>query len=54
MERGHWCFNHEKYMQREVLERTCKVKGHDIDYEDTYHPPSRVKCQQPLLMRIKL
>ena len=45
-ERGHWCFNHEKYMDHEVITRTCKIKGHDIDFEDQYKPPSRVKISQ--------
>ncbi len=42
MERGHWCFNHEKFMIHEVIDRTCKPKGHDIDFEDVYSPPNRV------------
>lgn len=42
-ERRHWCFNHDRLVDREVLERTCKVKGHDIDFEDQYIPPSRIK-----------
>jgi hypothetical protein len=43
---GHWCFNHEKFMVRELLERTCKPKGHDIDFEDLYTPPSRMKTPE--------
>lgn len=43
---SHWCFNHEKRMDAESIERTCKVKGHDIDYEDTYRPPTRVKITE--------
>lgn len=43
VERKHWCFSHEKLMDREVIERTCKKKGHDIDFEDEYTPPSRVR-----------
>lgn len=30
-------------MLDEVISRTCKVKGHDVDYEDSYKPPTRVK-----------
>ena len=30
-------------MDRESIERTCKAKNHDIDYEDQYKPPSRIK-----------
>jgi P4 family phage/plasmid primase-like protien len=40
---GHWCFNHEKFIDAEAIERTCKAKGHDVDYEDQYKPPTRVK-----------
>jgi P4 family phage/plasmid primase-like protien len=45
-ERKHWCFTHDKLVDREIIERTCKVKGHDIDYEDTYTPPSRVRVSK--------
>lgn len=33
-------------MDKESIERTCKAKGHDIDYEDSYKPPQRVKTVQ--------
>lgn len=46
VERRHWCFNHDRMVDREVLERTCKPKGHDVDYEDMYTPPSRVRKPQ--------
>ena len=40
---SHWCFNHEKRMDELSIERTCKPKKHDIDFEDQYKPPSRIK-----------
>lgn len=30
-------------MDAEVIDRTCKPKGHDIDFEDLYRPPARIK-----------
>lgn len=35
---GHWCFKHEKYMSDIEIERTCKPKGHDIDFENLFKP----------------
>ena len=43
---GHWCFNHEKFMDAQSIERTCTPKKHDIDLEDQYKPPSRIKTVQ--------
>lgn len=33
---SHWCFSHEKTMSEIEIERTCKPKGHDIDFEDIH------------------
>lgn len=33
---SHWCFNHEKLMSDVEIERTCKPKGHDVDFEDIH------------------
>lgn len=33
---SHWCFSHEKMMSDVDIERTCKPKNHDIDYEDLH------------------
>ena len=43
---GHWCFNHEKFMDAQAIERTCTPKKHDIDLEDQYKPPARIKTVQ--------
>lgn len=35
---SHWCFTCEKYPTKDDYESICKVKQHDIDYEDVYEP----------------
>lgn len=30
-------------MDKESIERTCKVKGHDVDFEDSYRPPQKIQ-----------
>ncbi len=40
-------------MIHEVIDRTCKPKGHDIDFEDVYSPPNRVTMPKKQIMRIK-
>lgn len=44
---SHWCFSHEKYMDAQSIERTCKPKGHDIDYEDIFKPIPKVMGRPP-------
>ena len=45
---GHWCFTHEKYMDDESIQRTCKPKNHDIDFENAYKPP-----REPIKLKSK-
>jgi P4 family phage/plasmid primase-like protien len=33
-------------MDAQSIERTCKPKGHDIDYEDLFSPPPRIRAVQ--------
>ena len=33
-------------MDSEAIARTCKPKNHDIDFEDSYKPPSRLKVKE--------
>jgi len=40
---SHWCFSHDKRMSAESIERTCKPKGHDIDFEDMQKGYERIK-----------
>ena len=40
---NHWCFSHEKVMSDELIQRTCKPKGHDIDFEDSFKPIERIR-----------
>lgn len=42
---SHWCFTHDKRMDSEQIERTCKPKGHDVDYEDLHKPVQRIRMK---------
>jgi len=43
---GHYCFTHEKYCDTETIDRVCKLKEHDIDFEDSYKPTVRTIQQK--------
>lgn len=40
---GHYCFSHKKWVDRGLIESVCTPKGHDLDYEDMFKPPSKTK-----------